>query len=719
MRKELELIEKIEAYLQGRLSPAETQAFEEQMAGDPSLQAEVELQRQLMTGIDRTGLREEVVKARKRYTIRQRILKWGLGGLIIAAVAGALLYHQHTFTPATHGAARPVPSGIRQLPNLNLKPADSAAIVSAYVEAHGKKDTTLQPFFLNTSRDTVIETKKGIVLSVAANTFLDEDDRPVTGMVLLILKEALDPASIMTAGLSTRSGTQTLTTGGMFFVDARQGYHVLHMDTSRPIVVQIPASGDQRNMQLYKGRRLPDSTIDWVDPRPLEHGLVAVDPRLLDFYPPHYLDSLRRWGYDRRDRRFTDSLYYSLAAAFHAAPGVSEAAPKEDLPKDRFDRDRDTVAPITDSSRGPYYHPRPCGINPAKIKTIWAPEFKNTLIATREFEQRLHWLHRAANADKLLDLYITHLDWNLSDIDSLVAGQSVGEASEIFGYYARLHDGKVNNASPQFRQLAEYYTMKARAYAEAITKTENEYWDHQAYLDSIATGKRVQHAADASQRQANNYGEELLVNLKETCRQLGYDFVPNPPPAAFYTASITSTGWYNIDKAVKEATADRTTLDVTDPASGKRAIIKYSAAHFNIPGWQTYDRLYVYLLPDKLNSFMRISGANGKYTEKLNELITYDLVCIGYKGDQPWYYQQRNIQARSYANIRLNSLSPAELNRQLNQAGSKSQASDLQKENSFFQFDIKDQRRQQHNRDLEALKWRLISMLFPCWIANQ
>jgi hypothetical protein len=352
----------------------------------------------------------------------------------------------------------------------------------------------------------------------------------VTGRILLILKEALDPASIMTAGLSTRSGTQTLSTGGMFFVDARQDYHVLHMDTTRPIVVQIPASGDQRNMQLYKGRRLPDSTIDWVDPRPLEHGLVAVDPQLLDFYPPKYLDSLRKWGYNSHDRRFTDSLYYSLAAIFHAVPAQAEAAPK-----DQAEPVRDTVAPITDSSHGPYYHPRPCGINPAKIKTIWAPEFKNTLIATREFEQRLHWLHRAADADKLLDLYITHLDWNLSDIDSLVATQSVGEQRDIFGYYARLHDGKVNNASPQFRQLAEYYTKKAHAYSEAITKTENEYWNHQAYLDSIATGKRIQRAADANQREMKNYGEEFLVNLKETCRQLGspirHRLLSTPPPS--------------------------------------------------------------------------------------------------------------------------------------------------------------------------------------------
>ncbi|MDO6432988.1 hypothetical protein Q4E93_20435 [Flavitalea sp. BT771] len=713
MRKELELIEKIEAYLQGRLSPAETQTFEEQIAGDPALQAEVELQRQLMTGIDRAGLKEEVLTAKKRYTIRQRILKWGLGGLIVAAVIAALLYYKHI--PIFHNATQPDPSGTQQVPNLPiLRPADSAAIVSAYVDAHGKKDSMLQPFFLNVSRDTVIETKKGIVLSIPANTFLDEDDRAVTGRVLLVLKEALDPASIMTAGLSTRSGAQPLSTGGMFFVDARQGYHVLHMDTTRPIVVQVPASGDQRDMRLYKGRRLPDSTIDWVDPRPLEHGLVAVDPHLLDFYPPHYLDSLRKWGYNSRDRHFTDSLYYSLAAGFHAAPAQAEAGPK-----DRIEPQQDTAAPRNDSSRGPYYHPRPCGIDPAKIKTIWAPEFKNTIIATREFEQRLQWLHRAADAGKMLDLYVTHLDWNLSDIDSLVATQSVGEQKEIFGYFARLHDGKVNQSSTQFRQLAEYYTMKARAYAAAIKKTENDYWDRQAYLDSIATGKRVQRTVEAGQRQAKNDGEELMVNLKETYRQLGYKFVPNPPPPAFYTATITSTGWYNIDKAVIEATASRTTLNVTDPATGRRAIIKYAEASFLIPDWKTYDRLYVYLLPDRLSSFMLVSGADGKYTEKLNELLKYDLVCIGYKGDQPWYYHQRNVQARSYAGIRLNSITPEALTRALNKAGSLGQSSDLQKENSFFQFDIKDQKRQQHNRELEALQRRLIAMLFPCWITNQ
>ena len=72
MRKELELTEQIERYLQGQLSGTEKTAFEEQMAGDPALREAVQLQRQLIMGIERATLKQKVQQAGKRFnTIRR------------------------------------------------------------------------------------------------------------------------------------------------------------------------------------------------------------------------------------------------------------------------------------------------------------------------------------------------------------------------------------------------------------------------------------------------------------------------------------------------------------------------------------------------------------------------------------------------------------------------------------------------------------------------
>lgn len=681
MRKELELIEKIEAYLQGRLSPAETQEFEQQLAGDAHLRTEVELQRQLMTGIQRASLREQVLTAKKRFHFLRRMTRWGLGGLAVAAAVAALLYYKHSSHPY-----KVVPDA--GLPALNESGDTLWADADKYLPA--------QTWLIAAGRDTVIETRKGIVLAIPAQTFLDKGNHPATGQIRLTLKEALDPADILKAGLSTRSGTQILSTGGMFFLDARQQDDILHIDTARPVIAQIPAKGDPAGMQLYKGQRKTNGTIDWTDPRPLQHGLMAVDIGTLDFYPPHYLDSLSKWGYDSRDRHFTDSLYYSLSAFYQ------QLTASEDVYK-------------TDTTP---YHPLPCGINPAKIKTIWSGEFNNTLLATREFQERLQMIHRCNGANELLDLYVHHLDGDLSGIDSLVATQSTGEQKEVFLQFAARHDGKVNNASPQLRRLAAYYEIKARAYTAAIAKTEQEYWSRQAELDNAADARKAQRQMDSFRHSTQNLTEELTLNLRSAYKQLGVDTTinPNPPAATVYTATISATGWYNIDKAVTEATVTRTTLEYTDPRTGKKVIIRYQPVTFRIADWQRYDRLYVYLLPNELSSFMLLSGTGGVYTENLNGLIKYDLVCLGYKGEQAFYYHRDSIQPHTYDSVRLSSISPEELTRQLNQAGSMTQGAQLLEENTFFRLDIQDQKRRKHNEKLEELTWRLRRVIMPCWI---
>ena len=697
MRNELELIEKIEQYLNDQLSPDERAAFEQQMAGDPQLKEDVLLQQELMKGIERTNLKQQIRQAKARFNGIKNFTKWGLTGLGIAVILGVVYYYVHN--------------------NSNVQQTYDGKALPAYNEAGEKqwadadRNMAAQMFSLQAGRDTVIETKAGITVSIPANGFLDETGKPVNGGVDLVVKEALDASSIMRAGLSSMSGDQLLESGGMFFIDARKGGKRITINPAAGLYVEVPADTVKPGMQLYNGKRTTDGTIDWVNPRPLEHDLVPVDILLLDFYPPHYLDSLGKWGYDRQDKNFTDSLYYSFSRFF--GPDIPPAEPAFAEEGDSSTDKRVKLDTAMYYNEG-YPYPK-CGINPAKIKTIWSTAFQNTLLSTREFEQRIPWIHVSGD-NKVLDLYINNLDKNLSAIDSMAAMRLSGNLKKQFLSFAAREDGKVKNGSKSFQMLRDYYQAKTQAYMRAVAKTQAEFWKKQAVLDNLADKKQMEHQKDSVNRVAQNFIEELNVNVKEAYRQLGYDssLTPRFTYNNVYRAQVTTTGWYNVDKVVYESVRTRTTLDFTDSATGKKAIIKYLPVSFQVEQSGEYDRLYVYLLPDQLSSFMRLDGSNGTYTEKLDELMQYDLVCIAWKGEQAFMYKEEHIKPGDHSGIRLTAISQPELEHTLQQIGSRSQGAAIKQELEYFQFDSTDQKRKQQNEALQELTWKLRRFLFPC-----
>ncbi|WP_315821202.1 hypothetical protein [Paraflavitalea speifideaquila] len=564
MRKELELIQQIEDYLSDQLPAEEKAAFEAQLTNDPQLQEAVQLQQEVMQGVARTALRQQIQQAGKQFIRWRHFTRWGLGGfgiLISGALVLYLVMNNGHHTGSYEG---------KQLPQYNE--------VGTKEWADADKHIAAQAFTIHAGRDTVIETKGGIVMAIPANGFLDESGAPVAGSLSLVVKEALDAATVMQGGLSTTSGNQLLETGGMFFLDARQGEQRVKINPTAGIYAEVPADTIQPGMQLYNGKRLPDGQIDWVNPVPLEKDLLTVDILSLDFYPPGYLDSLKAWGYNSRDKQFTDSLYYAMADYYPG--GKSDML---DTPvKEEDNMGQDSVSGIVSNSlKGTTKpdlefqryadHVSGCLINPAKIKVIWNKVFQNTLLATREFGERMPWIHRSFS-NEVLDLYIHNLDKPLWYIDSLAALQVHPWLAEKFQAFAARKDGKVKQTSVSFQKLRDYYESKTTAYMEAVSKTNEAHWKQQAALDANADQKKQQHTRDSLNRVKGNFEKELSINLEEAARQLGYDTgrALRLPPGQQYAVQIVNTGWYNIDRAVIEATAARTTLNATDRLTGKR-----------------------------------------------------------------------------------------------------------------------------------------------------
>lgn len=802
MRNELNNIERIEKYLTGELSATEKTAFEHEMNSNAELKEQVELQRDLIEGITRKSLVLDAQKAHKKYKLGKGGLNWGLGGFAVLVVAAAAWFFTTQLPSETSSE--------------NLRYRTNELGTEQFADAD--KFLPSQLFEVDGGKDTVIQTEGGITMTILANTFLDENGHPVKGAIDLEVKEALDPLSIMKAGLTTLSGDQLLESGGMFYVNGRQGKTSLQIDPNQGIYTQVPTDQKDANMQLFDGQRLADGRIDWVNPKPLETFLTPVDITTLNFYPPDYLDELENRGYDRGDKRFTDSLYYSYADMFGTSLVQTEIKVAESdlwFEQDSLDGeflfkrnctschradDKAVVGPglagvenrapsrewlvkyvqsasTMVASGDPYansiknYSPSmmtdfsflseaeilaildyvntysstteavetvvaecPRGINPASIKTAWNEKFNNTNLATKEFEERLVHIHNTCD-QWILDYYVNNLDKRLCTLDSAVAKRRghrefsgrayamddtiayFGEeaAEDKFWEFARRGDGRVETDNKYAEFLKGYYHRQAKIEAEAIQLVRKQYDEENLKKLREAQEQRNSHTSAEADRYLRNWTEEFQTNLKEAYRQLGYDFNPieRGPGVKTNDAMVTTSGWKNVDRYVAESVTKRETLDYTDK-DGNRAVIKYEPISLEIANAAEFDRVLVYMLPNDLYSFQRMTQSGNKYSEKLNELFEYDVMCIGFKGEDSFIHHLKKAEPKDYGAVTLEYIPETELEKLLYRVKDYSVQRNLKEDLAYQKFDIKEQKRVAQRLKREQLRSEMYAVVFPC-----
>src|SRR4051812_15158742 len=92
MRNELEVIAEIERYLNGELSDEEAAAFKQRMATDASLSERVALQRDLMQGLSRIAVKQQVSRAGRSYHYTRNLVRFSIGGAIVVLITAAILF---------------------------------------------------------------------------------------------------------------------------------------------------------------------------------------------------------------------------------------------------------------------------------------------------------------------------------------------------------------------------------------------------------------------------------------------------------------------------------------------------------------------------------------------------------------------------------------------------------------------------------------------------
>ncbi len=712
MRPELEFIARIEEYLNHTMSSEDRKVFEQRLATDKKLQQEVQLQRELMEGIQSHGLRQHIRLAKKNYLFRKKAIKLGIiGVVIVAASAIAGFFILSTDTPSEE-----------ELPIQQEEQLDSA-IPSAI-----QLDT--QVFTIPSDADQVLETKEGIVFVIPEDGFQRADNQTVSKNIQIEVKEALSPASIIKAGLSTTSNGELLETAGMFEFRAYDEGVELQLKAGKEVLVDLPSNRPATNMQLFDGEADSTGNINWVNPKPIENFLTTVDINTLNFYPRDFLDSLGMLGYDINNKSLTDSVFYSYFCGMESSSSstVEEVAllsevgrnfytdtiPASNYYSETFAQD-EAAEDVSES----YDREMNCGIEPSDVRAIWNKKFQDTFIATKAFEERITYMYETCSGNAL-DIYLNHLDEPLYISDSLAALKFDTEVRAAKGYrhdtfwkfYLR-KDGRVRLNDRLAKKLAEHYNQKRSIFLKATEAANKEFWKAQRELDEANNQQRNEFWSNETGRNALNWQAEFELNLTEAYKQLGYDRPRfNIQPNQSFSFPIRSTGWKNVDQFVSASTTNRRTLDFEDK-DGNKAVIKYEPLSVKLSEVEDADRTHVYLLGDKQFSFRRVNATNGFYLEQLNELMKYHFLAVAYKGDQCFVSFQENIAAGVYE-FALKEMPEKELTKLINSLSGQRAQQDLTADLAFKKTMAIDAVRRAKNRKLRQEQIAIYQTIFPC-----
>jgi cytochrome c2 len=782
----------IAKYINGELSETDKATFEKELNTNADLKKEYELQLKVVEGAKRLGLKNQVASSFKTVKTKKLVTKAIIGLAITVAVIGAVLLVKKSINQNSSE----VLYELNEQGNTNWSEAD--------------KRLESQVFKLNPLRDTIIETQNGIVFSIPAKAFLNRHGETPAETIDLEIKEAMTASEIMKAALSTMSNGKLLETGGMFYMNARVGEENLTIDKSKPLNANIPVNNNKKDMLLFKGERKADGSINWVDPKPIKKKLTTVDITKLNFYPEHFLDSLKGMGFNIKNKKLTDSIYYSfsnyceinyennydfdeasggmridtagMAIAVKAdsikhkpngeklfqqncamchtmsdqkltgpgLAGILNRVPKGNWLK-RYILNNEKMMKSGDVYANKIYvengkaamtvfegqlneedvqsiidyitgkndwvidasdEMQHCGeINPSRVHAIWDKKFNKTILATKAFEERLKVIFTTCDR-RVFNVYVNNLNRNLYEIDSVAATLTSGEAKSKFLHFYDRRDGGVEISDAQNKKLQNYFEDKRTTYTTALNIAMQKMYKDEKILAEIANEKNNTNAIENLVRNFKTFNEELEINMDDAYRQIGKKR-QLAPPMDYLSATIGQTGWNNLDRYVIESTTNRTTLNYTDPESGKKAVIKYEPVTVSVNKFKDYDRVVSYMIPDKLSNFQLMKNTGNVFKENLNELMNYSIITVGFKGEKTFYNEIKSAKARAYE-IDLVSIKASDLDKKLNQSFPVNQQADIMKDINYQLFDIKEKERINKIKRREEVSARLYPFVFPC-----
>ncbi len=341
-------------------------------------------------------------------------------------------------------------------------------------------------------------------------------------------------------------------------------------------------------------------------------------------------------------------------------------------------------------------------ILPSSVLAFWKSKFNNTILSTREFEERMKEIHKTCDPS-VLEIYVKNMNKPLYELDEKVAAKGHSK----FKHFADQQVGAIDLKNAHLDALKDFY---ANAVQELIQQEKTfrdredrkrEKWDKKLNRERETESKRT------NTREEKVFNEEYKLNLKNVRKQLG----------PVVGATIHGQGTiYNIDRYVMDATAERTSTTITDPVSGKTAKIQYNDFEFSIENHEEYSQLYAYLFPRELNSYHRLTGNGGAFDFPLNDAMQYYLVIVGISDKGYSFLQSESVKGGDLGELVLERVTEEKVDASIQKLNSKRgiRSFDVKQELKWLKTEQQNYVEQKRRSDDRKFREQLRPKVFPC-----
>lgn len=523
-----------------------------------------------------------------------------------------------------------------------------------------------QFFDIQAKEDNVVEGKNGTRLVIPKGSLLDADGNAFEGNANIELAEALSLKDMIQSNLTTLSDGKPLITDGMIYINATAKGEQLTISTETPIYIEIPTIERKPGMMAYEGVRDEHGNMNWINPKKIEQYLIPVDIHSLDFYPPAYeatVESIMPFnGRKTANKAFKDSVYFSLSFSnllsweevFHQNE-YNYNEPHHNKNKQVVDGKYSDESYDVQSTQYPQdtvvVETPECGVDPASVKVIWSNKYQNTLLATREFESRMKWIHEACQTS-ILEIYVNNLDRNLWELDSMAADKIMG-----FPTLKAVMDSVKQDIGPffhdpifkegvveKFREFSRQRLTKVKG-GEKYAEILKGYYEEQLKAVKVEL-EANQAAALAEFREETPDAKQKIAAYKELLwKRESYRMET-------YGFEWSSNGWINVDIG---------TIPKTWGPQRMEVMVENTAQ---------LDRVYTYIFYNSIKSLYRLNTSDnhvfyvGNAEERAMNMpkkMPATVISVGYKGETLFLATSEFLTGAHKVNVSLNAATQAQL----------------------------------------------------------
>ncbi len=298
METTIQHIELINQYLNNLLSGEAKSNFIQKLETDTEFNSLYQEHLIVVKGIERAALKQDIANAKQAYTTTKWIKIAGIGIIVVSTII--LLYTllnsltseieqpnqeqnnaliQFEKTDSTEEKETVYKDTLRTMSSTQMgidSLVPTKQVGSSINLVRFKKQP--QVIRLDVSKDTIIKCKEGTVLKIKANSFVYAGSgKPVNGTIDFEVTEYYQLSDILLANLTTTSKGEQLETGGMLYIEARQGEGLVELKSNSTIDILMPTKSKKESMQLFSGV-MGENGIDWIPENEELEMMDSVEP---------------------------------------------------------------------------------------------------------------------------------------------------------------------------------------------------------------------------------------------------------------------------------------------------------------------------------------------------------------------------------------------------------------------------------------------------------